>query len=96
MFAVAWSTGLRAGELLALTVADLDFGRETIRVNKASDDNTREIRRPKTKNSVALLPMPSKLAAMLQSYLKYYWTPNPSAFLFRIAGVHTPAGETMW
>ena len=46
MFAIAWSTGLRAGELLALTVDDLDFQRKTIRVNKSSDDNTREIRQP--------------------------------------------------
>jgi Phage integrase, N-terminal SAM-like domain len=29
MFAVAWATGLRAGELLALTTADLDFSRKT-------------------------------------------------------------------
>ena len=31
MFAVAWATGLRAGELLALGTADLDFARRTIR-----------------------------------------------------------------
>jgi len=42
-------TGLRAGELLALTVSDLDFANQTIRVNKSSDDRTREIRQPKTK-----------------------------------------------
>jgi len=65
MFAVAWSTGLRAGELLALMVGDLDFNRKTIRVSKSSDDNTRDIRQPKTKNSSAMLPMPSALEAML-------------------------------
>jgi integrase len=82
MFAVGWSTGLRAGELLALTVGDLDFQRKTIRVNKAADDNTREIRQPKTKNSSALLPMPSALEAMLRSYLDRHWKPNTPGLLF--------------
>src|SRR5439155_25672390 len=50
-----------AGELLALTVSDLDFDRKTIRVNKSADDRTREVRQPKTKNSIATLPMPSAL-----------------------------------
>ena len=82
MFAVAWSTGLRAGELLALTVADLDFQRKTVRVSKSSDDNTRDIRQPKTKNSSAMLPMPSALEAMLRQYLEHHWKPNPSGLLF--------------
>jgi integrase len=43
LFSLAWYTGLRAGELLALTVSDLDFDNLTIRVNKSADDNTREI-----------------------------------------------------
>jgi integrase len=82
MFAVAWATGLRAGELLALTVADLDFQRKNIRVNKSSDDNTRQIRQPKTKNSTALLPIPSGLEAVLENHLAHHWKPNPAGFLF--------------
>ena len=82
LFAVDWSTGLRAGEILALTVADLDFQRKTIRVNKSADDNTREIRQPKTKNSSDLLPMPSALEAMLKSYLDHHWKPNTPGLLF--------------
>jgi integrase len=31
LFALAWMTGLRAGELLALTLDDLNFDRKTIR-----------------------------------------------------------------
>lgn len=82
MFSVAWSTGLRAGELLALSVADLNFHRKTIRVNKSSDDNTREIRQPKTRNSSALLPMPSALEAVLKGYLNRHWRPNAPGLLF--------------
>jgi integrase len=40
LFSVAWFTGLRAGE--TLTLDDLDFTNKTVRVNKSSDDNTRE------------------------------------------------------
>jgi integrase len=82
MFAVAWVTGLRAGELLALKIADLDFARKTIHVSKAADDHTREIRQPKTKHSVALLPMPSALEAMLRNYLAKHWKANPADLLF--------------
>jgi integrase len=81
LFAVAWFTGMRAGEILALTLDDLDFEHKTVRVNKAADDSTRQIRQPKTKTSVALLPMPSALEARLRDYLRR-WKPNPAGILF--------------
>jgi len=59
------------------------------RVSKSSDDNTRDIRQPKTKNSSAMLPMPSALEAMLRKYLENHWKPNPSGLLFPNAkGTH--------
>jgi integrase len=67
---------------MALTVPDLDFHRKTIRVNKSADDLTRQVRQPKTKKSVALLPMPSYLEAMLRGYLRHHWKANPSELLF--------------
>jgi integrase len=82
VFAVAWNTGMRAGELLALTVGDLNFSAKTIRVNKSADDSTRLVRQPKTKGSVAMLPMPSTLETVLQAYLKSIWKPNPAGLLF--------------
>ena len=82
LFAVAWSTGLRAGEILALTLDDLDFTRKTVRVNKSSDDRTREIRQPKTPTSVATLPMTTALECKLREYLHNHWKPNPGQILF--------------
>jgi len=82
LFSVAWYTGMRAGEILALTRADLDFDRKTIRVNKSADDRGREIRQPKTKNSVASLPMPSALEAVLRNYFQTHWKPNPTGLVF--------------
>ena len=82
MFALASLLGARAGELLALTIPDLDFERKTIRVNKSTDDRTRVVRQPKTKKSVAMLPMPSSLEALLRNYLKHHWKENPGKLLF--------------
>jgi integrase len=81
LFAIAWFTAMRAGEILALTTADLNFTDRTIRVNKATDDNTREVRQPKTACSTALLPMPSGLETILRNYLMK-WKPNPAGILF--------------
>jgi integrase len=82
MFALASVMGARAGELMALTVYDLDFRGKTIRVNKSADDLTRQVRRPKTKKSVAALPMPSYLESMLREYLRGHWKENPKRLLF--------------
>jgi len=82
LFAVAWATGMRAGELLALTTEDLDFSRKTISVNKSADDYSREIRQPKTPTSCAILPMPSALESTLKNYLTRHWQPNPPGLLF--------------
>src|SRR5262249_35312487 len=71
LFATVWYTGLRSGELFALTVSDLDFERKTIRVNKSADDKTREIRHAKTQKTVATLPMPSALEVLLRTYLRH-------------------------
>jgi integrase len=61
---------------------DLDFTRKTVRVNKSSDDRTREIRQPKTPKSVALLPLNTALETKLRDYIHSYWKPNPSQILF--------------
>jgi integrase len=82
LFTVAWLTGMRAGEILALKTSDLDFKNRTIRVDESSDDNTRKLRQPKTKKSVALLPMPKALEAALQSYLENVWQSNTVGLLF--------------
>ena len=74
---------MRAGELLALTLADLDFDRRTIRINKTADDYNRIIRpQAKTPGSSATLPMPSALIGVLQDYLANHWKPNASNLLF--------------
>ena len=82
LFAVAWLTGLRAGEILALGLDDLDFERKTIRVRKSADDQTRLVQQTKTRKSTAILPMPSVLADALSNYLANHWQANEPRLLF--------------
>jgi integrase len=83
IYTLAWNTGMRAGEILALTVSDVDFDRLTIRVNKSSDDKSRVVRQPKTRKSAASLPMSKSLASELRAYLDS--APNGAGFLFPCA-----------
>jgi integrase len=82
MFALAWATGLRSGELLGLSVADLDFDKGVIQPRKQADDRTRELRDLKTKKSKSLVAITPETSAMLSGYLKNHWPKNPSGLMF--------------
>ena len=60
----------------------MDFNKKTVSISKSADDNTRLIRKPKTKKFVGTVPMPSALEAVLQNYLANHWTPNAQGLLF--------------
>ena len=64
-------TGLRIGELLALTPRDLDLDAGTLSVSKSfqSIDGEEVITEPKTPKSRRVVPVPSKLAAELREYM---------------------------
>jgi integrase len=82
MFTIAAVTGLRAGELIGLTVADLDFDRKTIHPHKQADDRTRELRELKTKKSSSPIPITDETAAVIRRYLNEHWKDNPQGLLF--------------
>ena len=82
MFFVDWVTGLRAGELLGLTVADVDFDRLMICPRKQADDRTRELRELKTKKSRTPVPITEETATVIRKYLKSHWKENPQGLLF--------------
>jgi integrase len=82
IFSLAWTTGLRAGELLGLTVADLDFQRQLVLPRKQADDATRLLRELKTKRSKSPVPMTPEVATLLTNYLRNVWRDNPSGLLF--------------
>lgn len=76
LFILAISTGLRQGEILALTWDDIDLKNRTISVNKTykkvyefSSDGSKylvdKIQAPKTKNSYRLVPISDELYSLL-------------------------------
>jgi integrase len=82
MFTLAAMTGLRAGELLGLTVLDVDFERLMICPRKQADDRTRELRDLKTKRSRTPVPITEGTAKVIRAYLATHWKENPQKLLF--------------
>jgi integrase len=82
IFALAWATGLRAGELLGLTVSDLDLQRGIIQPRKQADDRTRLLRDLKTRKSKTAVAITPETAALLTGYLRDHWRENPNRLLF--------------
>jgi integrase len=82
IFTLAAVSGLRAGELLGLTVADVDFERRLVCPRKQADDRTRELRDLKTKKSKTPIPITPETATVLRNYLKNHWKENPQGLLF--------------
>lgn len=79
IFSVAAMTGLRPGEVLGLGVDDLDFQNRQVFVRRSSWYG--RLQTPKSKSSVAPVPMPEKLATILVTFLER-WTPNEQRLLF--------------
>ncbi|CAJ1186073.1 Tyrosine recombinase XerC [Companilactobacillus paralimentarius] len=72
MFRVAFFTGMRKGELLALTIDDIDFKKQTLRINKTVSrgiDNTPIITTPKTKTSVRTIGLDAETCKVLKHWI---------------------------
>ena len=67
-FEMLYWCGIREGELLALTAADFDFEKETVRINKSYQRLHGEdvITTPKTKKSNRIIKMPKFLCEEMQ------------------------------
>lgn len=73
-FRILFWGGLRLGELLALTVRDLDFKENTININKSYQRIDREdiITNPKTLKAVRVVSMPKSVMEEIQNLIA--WT----------------------
>jgi integrase len=76
---LAAETGMRAGELCALQVADLDLERAVLTVRQSAWRG--RIQGPKTENAYRSFAMSPQLIAHLADYLKQ-WRPNEAGLLF--------------
>ncbi|MGN0340554.1 MAG: tyrosine-type recombinase/integrase [Lachnospira sp.] len=83
-FQVLYWTGMREGELLALTAADIDLVTKQIDINKTYQRLHGEdvITTPKTKKSKRKVPIPDFLCQELQEYItsRYMLAPNERLF----------------
>lgn len=73
-FEMLYWTGIREGELLALTPADFDFERNTVSINKSYQRlNGRDlITTPKTEKSNRVIQLPRFLAGEMKAYLQMH------------------------
>ena len=85
-FQLLYWCGIRSGELLALTPADFDFQKRTLRINKSYQRLKGEdvISTPKTKNSVRTVTMPKFLCDEMQDCLKLYYSLQPDDRIFPV------------
>ena len=86
LFEVLYYCGLRIGEAMALTIADIDFERSTISVNKTRYDikGGAVTNPPKTRKSERLVTMPDFLTDELREYIRHIYHPAPDTRLFDI------------
>lgn len=84
VFQVLYWSGLRIGELLALTIEDYNATEKTLTVSKSCQRIKREdiITEPKTKKSNRVVLLPNYVCAELDSYISRLYQPQPSTRLF--------------
>ena len=73
VFMTLYYTGMREGELLALTPADVDFEKATITINKSYQrlDGRDIISSPKTPKSNRVITIPVTLCDCLKEYMSH-------------------------
>lgn len=75
-------SGMRFGEMLALTLGDLDFEADTISITKTYHQDTHMTGPPKTANSVRCITMPSAIMQELLAYSGRIYGIRPPDRLF--------------
>ena len=91
-FLLLYWTGMRIGELLALTMEDFDFEKNTVRINKSYQrlQGQDVITTPKTPKSNRTIKLPKFLAEEMQEYfaMLYDQTPTDRIFLVTKSFLH--------
>ncbi len=85
-FEMLYWCGIREGELLALTLADFDFKKGTVTINKSYQRLNRQdvITTPKTEKSNRTIKMPQFLTDEIQDYLKMLYDIGENDRMFTV------------
>ncbi|WP_051586414.1 site-specific integrase [Selenomonas sp. AE3005] len=75
-------SGMRIGELLALSPADFDFTAGTINISKSVMMSTGKVTTPKTPYSVRVVSMPPALMKEVQDYINHFMEPPERIFTY--------------
>lgn len=81
---VLFWTGMRVGEVLALTAEDVDCDARTISITKSfqSIEGREVVTEPKTPKSRRTIEIPEKLAEQLRAYIAALYEPQPGDRIF--------------
>ncbi len=83
VFKILFFTGIRVGELLALTVSDFDAAAGTLDINKTYSDALKITQPPKTPKSKRVVTLPPFLVRETQNYITTrFYDPQPGERLF--------------
>lgn len=84
IFEILYYTGMRVGELLALTLQDIDFKENKISINKGYYRITGKdlIDKPKTIHGERVVDIPDFLSQEIREYVSHLYEPDPTARLF--------------
>ena len=85
-YEVLYWCGIREGEMLALTLSDIDFYSKTISISKTYTvlNGKEYITSPKTASSVRTVSMPDFLCDELKEYIATLYDPQPDKRIFQI------------
>ena len=89
IFNILFFTGIRKGELLALTVKDINFSNNTINIDKTFHKINKKdvITEPKTASSIRKIKITSQLCQIIKEYTEILYKPNKNTRLFSLTGM---------
>lgn len=86
IFEILFWTGIRSGELLALTLNDFDMNAQTVSINKNYARHNKQdlILEPKTPKSKRVVTIPPFLVTLVQDYVSKLYDYQPDERLFTV------------
>ena len=90
-FELLFYSGIRCGELLALTVSDFNADNDTITISKTYSRINKQdvITTPKTEKSKRIIQLPHTAAEHLNNFIKTMYEPQPQERIFATLNKHT-------